>query len=92
MASTAHGVLSPNQIQTVYVDPGINGVVIVNRNLEGAIWVTIDGSDPRPAMPGTYVVLGARDFNVTRAQVRSGNLAVKLISDAARAYTVEAIA
>lgn len=92
MASTVHGVLTPNQVETVYVDPGNNGVVIVNRNLEGAIWVRLDGVDPQMAMPGSYVVLGARDFALPRALVRAGNLAIKLVSDAARAYTVEAIA
>lgn len=92
MAATAHGVLTADEVTTVEIDAGNHGLVVVNRSLEGTIWVRIDGEDPQVAGAGSYAVLGARDFAVPRRLVRRGAVTVKLLSDAARAYTVEAIA
>lgn len=91
MASTAHGVLTANVVTTLSIDAGNGGLVVVNRSLEGVIWVRIDGQDPQIAGEGTYAVFGARDFPISRYRLRSGPIIVKLISDTARAYTVEAI-
>lgn len=91
MASTAHGVLTANTVAAVAVDPGREGVVVTNRSLEGVLWVRIDGVNPTVAGAGSYSVLGARDFPLTRAQLKLGPLTVKIISDGARAYSVEAI-
>lgn len=91
MASTTHGTLSPNTVASVSVTPGYEGIVVVNRSLEGEIWVRIDGQDPSPSAPDSYVVLGAREFPMSLTQVRKGSVNVRLVSDAARQFSVEAI-
>lgn len=91
MASTSHGVLTANQVTTLSIDAGIGGVVVVNRSLEGALWVRIDGQDPQMGAPNSYIVLGAREFPLSRQRLQAGPVTVKIVSDAARAYTVEAI-
>jgi hypothetical protein len=91
VASTAHGTLTANVVASVPVAPGSAGIVVVNRDQTGSIWVRIDGTDPSIGGAGSYVVLGAREFPMTRKQVQAGTVTVKMISSAARAYTVEAI-
>lgn len=86
MAATAHGYLTADEVTTVSVDARAAGVEIVNRSPPGAIWVRFDGQDPQIAGAGSYVVLGARSFEPGRR----GAVTVKLISDADRAYSVEA--
>lgn len=86
MAVTAHGTLTANVVSTVTLDEGYAAFEIVNRDQAGAIWVRFDGTDPVIAAAGTFVVLGARSFSWKRR----GTITVKLISDAARAYSVEA--
>lgn len=91
MAKTAHGGLDANTVLAVEVEPGWDGLVVVNRSLEGVIWCRIDGEDPVPTGPGTYAVFGSRYFQLTRTQLQSGPVTVKMISDAPRAFTVEAV-
>lgn len=90
MAATAHGTLTANQVATVTVDWTSGGVVVVNVAQSGAIWVRLDGQNPVPYAAGSYAVYGARDFPLRRHSA-STSTTVKLISDAARAYSVEAI-
>lgn len=91
MASTAHGVLTADQVSAVNITPGNGGVVVVNRDLTGEIWVRIDGGDPAIAGADSYVVTGAREFPMTRRQVQAGTVTVKMLSTAGRSYSVEAI-
>lgn len=86
MAATAHGYLTADEVTTVTVDARSAGIEVINRSPPGAIWVRFDGQDPEIAGPGSYVVLGARLFEPGRR----GAVTVKLISDADRAYSVEA--
>lgn len=88
MAKTAHGALTADQITTIEVEAGPTGVVVVNRALEGVIWVRIDGEDPVVEGADTYAVFGAREFAVGRRRSLSA-ITVKLLSDADRGYTVE---
>lgn len=90
MAATAHGTLTANQVATVSIDWTLGGIVVVNVAQSGVIWVRLDGQDPVPYGAGTFAVYGARDFPMRR-QYGSTSATVKLISDAARAYSVEAI-
>lgn len=94
MASTAHGTLTANTVATVTINVGVDGFVVVNRDQAGAIWVRADGTNPVIAAADTYVVLGARMFpsewqNLTPGV---GTVTLKLISDTARTYSVEAVA
>ncbi len=91
MASTTHGILSANQVASVSITPGEEGIVVVNRTLSGEIWVRIDGTDPQIGADGSYVVIGAREFPLGRAAVRKGTVNVRLLSDAVRQFSVEAI-
>ncbi len=93
MASTAHGTLSPNQVAEVDVRPGRDGIVVLNRSGEGAIWIRIDGEDPVVGAPDTYVCIGSRQFPISRSDLinSNGDLSVRLISTAATAYSVEAV-
>lgn len=90
MAATAHGTLTANSVTTVTVQWARTGVVVVNAAQTGVIWVRLDGEDPVPNAPDTYAVYGARDFPLARRGTPTST-AVKLLSDAARAYSVEAI-
>lgn len=91
MASTAPGVLTANEVTVVTLAPGFGGLVVVNRSQSGEIWVTINGDEPEVAGEGSYCVLGARDFPLTRYRLQQGPVTVKLISSEALAFTVEAI-
>jgi hypothetical protein len=86
MADTQHGTLTADEVTTVTLIASTNGLEVINRDLSGAIWVRIDGEDPQIAGEDSYVVLGARQFPIKR----KGTITVKLISDADRAYSVEA--
>lgn len=86
MAITAHGTLTADEVTTVEIDAGYSSLEIVNRDMQGAIWVRYDGEDPEIAGSGSFVVLGARTLSVGRR--RSATL-VKLVSDADRSYSVE---
>lgn len=89
MAHTAHGVLTADQVTTVDIEAGRSGgIVVVNRNQEGVIWVRIDGVNPQVEGADSYAVFGAREFDLGRRQ-REQTTAVKLLSDADRSYTVE---
>lgn len=90
MAATAHGTLTADQVTTVTVQWSRTGVVVVNASLAGVIWVRLDGQDPTPYGPDTFAVYGARDFPLPRNDTRTSTT-VKLLSDQARKYTVEAI-
>lgn len=89
MPSTAHGTLTPNEVTTLNLTAGRTGIVVVNRNQEGVIWVRIDGTDPVAEAPDSYAVFGAREFYIGR-KGQYGDVEVRLLSDADRAYTVEA--
>lgn len=91
MAKSAHGTTTANTVTTVTIVPGEEGIVVVNRDLTGALWVRIDGTDPAIGAPDSYVVLGAREFPLSRYVIAKQSITVKLISDTARSYTVEAI-
>lgn len=89
VAATAHGTLTANEVKTVSVTAGrAGGVVVVNRNQQGVIWVRLDGISPVAEGAGSYAVFGAREFLLGRgAAFKQSN--VSLLSDADRAYTVE---
>lgn len=91
MASTAHGTLSAGQVTTVSIRPGEEGIVVVNRDLDGTIWVRIDGGTPAIEAADSYVIFGAREFPLSRRQIAKQEITVKLISDGARKFSVEAI-
>lgn len=91
MASTAHGTLEAGTVTTVKIRPGEEGIVVLNRDLTGTIWVRIDGQDPGVGAADSYVVIGAREFPMSRTAVRKGEVTVTLLSDAARSYSVEAV-
>jgi hypothetical protein len=89
MAHTAHGVLTAGQVTTVDVEAGRSGgIVVVNRDQAGVIWVRLDGVNPQVEGVDSYAVFGAREFQLGRRQVEQST-SVKLLSDADRAYTVE---
>ena len=89
MAYTAHGVLTADQVTAVPVQAGPRGIVIVNREQNGVIWVRIDGEDPTAEGADTYAVFGVREFPLGRKQAYT-DIEVRLLSDDDRAYTVEA--
>lgn len=92
MAATAHGTLTANEVHALDLDAGLKGFVIVNRSLEGEIWVRLDGEDPAPYAAGSYVVMGARDFPVRRrSNAADVTYTIKLVSDADREFSVEAV-
>lgn len=91
MASTQHGTLAAGAVTTVTIRPGEEGIVVVNRDLAGAIWVRLDGQPPQVGGADSYVVLGAREFPLSRAKIQKQSITVTMISDANRSFTVEAI-
>lgn len=91
LVKTAHGTLTAGSVTTVTIIPGEEGIVVVNRDLDGEIWVRLDNQDPAVGQNGSYVVIGAREFPMSRPDVRKGFTNVRLISDADRTYSVEAI-
>lgn len=86
MAITAHGSLTADEVTTVEIDPGYFTIEIVNRDMQGTIWVRLDGVDPVIGAADSFVVLGARSYAVGR---RRSPIVVKMISDADRSYSVE---
>lgn len=64
------------------------GIEVINRSQSGTIWVRFDGVDPTVGGDNCHPVLGARFFENPWAD-RAENIQVRLISDAALAYTVE---
>lgn len=91
MAKTTHGTLTANTVSSVSIVPGSEGIVVVNRDMTGTIWVRIDGSDPQVGGDGSYVVIGAREFPMSLTEVRKGSVNVRMVADAARKFSVEAI-
>lgn len=91
LLKTAHGTLTAGTVTTVSIVPGEEGVVIVNRDLDGEIWVRLDNVDPAVGQDGSYVVIGAREFPMARREILKGQTNVRMISDASRAFSVEAI-
>ena len=67
--------------------PG-NQVGVLNRSSTGVIWVRTDGVDPTVAGDNCFPVLSYRAFNVPAGGTE---VTIKLISDAALAYTVEGV-
>lgn len=89
MAHTAHGVLTADQVTTVDIEAGRSGgIVVVNRDQVGVIWVRLDGTDPQVEGADSYAVFGAREFDFGRRRSQQATT-VKMLSDADRAYTVE---
>lgn len=88
MAATAHGTLTADQVTTVSIDPGPAGIEIINRDQAGVIWVRVDDVNPVPLGAGTFAVLGSRTFPARR---RGQPISVRLVAQADRAYSVEAI-
>jgi len=87
MAVAVHGTTTANVVTTVTIDVGgFGGFVVVNRDQTGEIWVRYDGVNPVALADDSFVVLGARQFDVRR----KGNIQVRLLSTVARAYSVEA--
>ncbi len=73
-------------ITAAFASPG--GIEVINRSQTGTIWVRFDGAAPTVGGDDCHPVLGTRFFENPWA-VYSTNAGVKLISDAALAYTVE---
>lgn len=90
MALTAHGTLAPDVVTTVTVDSGRGGIVVVNRQQSGAIWVRIDGVDPAVNGANSYIVLGAREFVAGQRNRQVVPIEVRMLSTAAVDYSVEA--
>lgn len=90
MATTAHGTLAANVITTVSVESGRGGVVIVNPQQTGIIWVRFDGINPTPEGPGTYAVYGVREFPSMQRSRQVVAVEVRMLADTALDYSVEA--
>jgi hypothetical protein len=90
MARAVHGTLAPNVVATENIEIGRGGIVVVNRAQTGVIWVRIDGIDPVPEADDTYAVFGAREFPSQLWTRHLIVIEVRLISDEALAYSVEA--
>jgi hypothetical protein len=90
MATTAHGTLAANEVTSVAIESGRGGIVIVNRAQTGTIWVRLDGVDPEPEGSGTFAVYGAREFPAQQRTRQIINVEVRMISDTAVQYSVEA--
>jgi hypothetical protein len=89
MAATDHGTLTADEIKTVTVTAGREGVVIVNRTQTGVIWVRIDGEDPAEEAADSYAVFGVREFPLSRTKAGLP-MTIKMLSNADKTYTVEA--
>ncbi len=87
MAATAHGTLTANQVTTVTIDPGWQGIVVVNRDQTGVIWVRLDGQDPVAEAADTFAVFGARSFPL---RTRGKPVTVKMRAASGLKYSVEA--
>lgn len=86
------GTLTANTVATVTVSVDSSGsgntFTVTNRSLTGTIWVRVDGTNPTVAGDNCFPVLGSRTF---KAKSGLREVAVKLISDAALAYSVEGL-
>lgn len=89
MAATAHGTLTPGEVESVDIEPGWRGVEVVNRSKRGVIWVRFDGEDPEVEGADTYAVVGVRAFDVPRPRAPEFS-SIRLLADEALAYSVEA--
>jgi hypothetical protein len=89
MATTAHGTLTADTIETLSITTGRRGYVVVNPSGTGVIWITNSGADPVPYQDGTYACYGVREFGTSYADW-GDEVTVKLLSDTDRPYTVEA--
>lgn len=92
MASTVHGALAANTVTTVTLRPGNQGLIVINRDMAGEIYVRVDGQDPQILGADSYVVLGARYFPLPRTVIQQQLITIKLIASVARNYSVEAVA
>jgi hypothetical protein len=90
MATTAHGILTADAVTSVTIDAGRGGVVIVNRQQSGVIWVRYDGEDPEPEQPDTYAVYGAREFPIYSRSRQGVTVEFRLLSEESKQYSVEA--
>ncbi len=86
MAATAHGTLTPDEVEAVTIEVNRFGFEVVNRTLSGAIWVRFDGVDPEVAGADSYVVLGARRFPFSGS---AKTIEVRLLSTDELDYSVE---
>ncbi len=86
MASSAHGTLVADEVTTVTIETDHRGFAVVNRSLEGEIWVRFDGEDPEEEGDDSYVCLGVRHF----PGVKGAALEISLLSTAALKFSVEA--
>lgn len=85
MAATAHGTLVADTVTTATIDIRRAGLEIVNRSETGEIWARFDGVNPVIGAADSYVIVGARSYVFSSSPVT-----VKLISNAALKYSVEA--
>lgn len=90
MAATAHGTLTASTVKSVSVESGRGGVVIVNRQQTGVIWVRLDGVDPVAEGPGTFAVFATREFPASLRTRQVVAVEVRMLADAALKYSVEA--
>ncbi len=90
---TSHGTLTAGTAKQLTIMPGSEGIVVVNRAGEGYIWVRFDGADPQPYGTDSYIVIGSRQFPLDRRSLQraGGGLDVRLISQHALDYSVEAV-
>jgi len=83
---TANVATTGLQLTATY--PG--GINIINRSGTGTIWYRLDGTAPTVAGNDCHPVLGAVHIdNPFDTGTALGAVTVKLISDAALAYTIE---
>lgn len=90
MARSVSGTLTEDQVEEVTLT-GVTGagIEIINRSQTGTIWYRCDGGDPEPGADNSHPVLGSRRVD-NPFGLRAGTVVVKLISDAALDFTVEA--
>lgn len=90
MARAVSGTLTPDEVEPVTVtDTRPAGIEIVNRSGSGTIWYRLDGVDPTVGGAGCHPVLGSRRID-NPWSTGGKSVTVKLISDEALDYTVEA--
>lgn len=91
MARALSGTLTANEVTDLTIEGAHpHGVHIINRTGTGTIWYRCDGVDPEVAGEGSHPCLSSRRVDNPFATQASGTVVVKLISDVALAYTVEA--
>ncbi len=90
MAKSKHGTLTANQVTAVTISDHGGYLEIVNRSGTGEIYVRFDGTDPVVLADDTFVVLGARRFDIVNlGLIASSPVTARLISTAATKYSVE---